>query len=255
MLKPAEKLLANRYEFKYLVDLEKVAAIREHVLRYLEPDSHTDGAQHLGYPVHSLYLDSSDLKTCFSTLQGMKNRFKLRIRFYDDEDHSPMYFEIKRRENKVILKQRAAVRRAAALELVDGRWPKRTDLITPDDTGQFEALINFCDLKRMIGAEPAAFTSYLREGYEPRNTNVCRVTFDREIRAGAFAGTLKVSDVKHWEMPHIVGVVLELKFNDRFPSWMAEMVEWYDLSRGPMPKYIKCVALIQAGKVNASLVS
>jgi len=58
-------------------------------------------------------LDNPGLSLCHATIDGVKNRFKLRIRFYDHVESNPVFFEIKRRVNDVILKERAAVRRAS----------------------------------------------------------------------------------------------------------------------------------------------
>ncbi len=67
---------------------------------------------------------------------------------------------------------------------------------------------------------------------------------DRELRAGPYRGTLSVADLDKWARPEMKGVVLELKFTNRFPSWMLDLVQWFNLTRGPFPKYVKCVTLL-----------
>ena len=42
------------------------------------------------------------------------------------------------------------------------------------------------------------------------------------------------------------GVILELKFDDRFPLWMRELVQSCDLWREPMCKYSTCMAQLPA---------
>jgi len=238
-----QKLQACRYELKYMLDERTAVAVRDYVLHYLQPDQHTDPLEGFGYSVHSLYLDSQDLKLCRATLDGEKNRFKLRIRFYEDTPDSPVFFEIKRRSNDVILKQRAAVWRTAVPDLLAGHWPTRAALIKDDDMN-FQALHNFCNLRNMIYAAPSAYTSYIREAYEPPDSNSFRVTFDRNLLAGAYRGTLSVADLQEWARPDIQGVVLELKFTDRFPNWMHHLVQLFNLRRGSMPKYVECVTVL-----------
>jgi hypothetical protein len=41
--------------------------------------------------------------------------------------------------------------------------------------------------------------------------------------------------------PDIKGVILEIKFTDRFPCWTRDMVQMFGLSRQSMPKYCECV--------------
>jgi hypothetical protein len=190
-----------------------------------------------------LYLDSADFLTCRATLHGEKNRFKLRLRFYDDTPDSPIYLEVKRRLNLVILKQRAAVRRSSALRLLEGESLTDEDLLKDDDQSR-EALYCFCSLCRRINAGAAAYTSYMREGYEPPDSNVYRVTFDRELRAGRFYDDLTIAGLQQWARPEIGGTVLELKFTDRFPHWMELLVETFNLRRVSVPKYVECVTLI-----------
>ncbi|MEX2187888.1 MAG: polyphosphate polymerase domain-containing protein [Pirellulales bacterium] len=234
---------ACRYECKYLVDQETADRIRDFVLVYLEADEFTNRLTGRGYPVHSLYLDSTDLKLCRQTLQGEKNRYKLRIRFYDDRPESPVFFEIKRRVSEVIVKQRAAVWRTAVPDLLAGKLPTMSMLVKASDKGA-RALKDFHDLARSINAQPAAYTSYIRAAYEPPSDNRYRVTFDSELRAGEFHDHLGIDDLEQWEKPTIHGVVLELKFTDRRPDWMSDCVQRFSLKRISVPKYVECANLV-----------
>lgn len=239
----ADNLQSARYEFKYLVSEETARRVQEYTKGYLTPDKFTGGREHVGYSVHSLYLDSPDLLTYDAVVNGAKNRFKLRLRFYDDDMEKPVFFEIKRRVNLVILKQRAAVRRVAVDDLLAGKPPAYSDLFV-DNEKNYKALFNFCRLRDKINAQPSAYTSYLREGYENPESNVTRVTLDRRLRAGRYNGQLTVRDLEKWACPAMGGVVLELKFTDQFPNWMHTLVQAFDISRGSFPKYVKCVTLL-----------
>lgn len=245
-MKTPDRIQTSRYEYKYLVSEAQAENVRRFVKCYLLPDKYTTDREGIGYPVHSLYFDSPDLLTCWATVEGKKNRFKLRVRFYDDRPESPLFLEIKRRQNQVILKQRAAVKRTCTDRLLAGHWLDRSDLI--DDSEQnFRALYNFCELCQKIQARPTAYTSYLREGYEPADSNLQRVTFDRHLRAGPYRGSIDISELERWAKPDVPGVVLELKFTDRYPEWMRTLVESFNLNRTSMPKYVECVTLLYNG--------
>jgi hypothetical protein len=240
---PQNRMLARRFEFKYIVSADQARRIYNFVCCYLGPDQYTPGGFSDGYPVHSLYLDSPDLRTCKATLEGHKNRFKLRVRFYDEDPAKPVFFEIKRRDGLVILKQRAQVVRSCADDLLAGGPPAMEQLARPD-AKNWQAIYEFCRLRDAIHARPTVFTSYLRAGYEPVGDKSVRVTFDRQIRAGEYQGKLSALNVHQWPLLNVPGVVLELKFTDRFPNWMHELTQLFDLQRGSMAKYVECVLLI-----------
>ena len=74
----------QRWELKYIVPEETALGVREFVRPYLLLDEYGVGRPNLSYPIHNLYLDSDDLKIYWGTINGDKNRYKLRIRFYED---------------------------------------------------------------------------------------------------------------------------------------------------------------------------
>lgn len=233
------QLQSSRFELKYIIDENCARALREFASGYLVPDENAVEKPNCEYPVHSLYLDSVDLALCRSTMTGEKNRFKLRIRFYDDRPESPVFFEIKRRQDRVILKQRAAVHREAGERLLAGHWPRLSDLIKPS-ANALGALERFCSLRNLIRAEGRVFVSYMREAYVSPNDNSVRLTFDRNLSGCRYEGKLCLSDSGAWIKPEVGGVVLEMKFTDRFPIWMREMVRAYNLDRCSMAKYVTC---------------
>src|SRR4051812_34330431 len=102
----------QRFEMKYLVSERTAVAVRQFLRAYMHPDEFAASLPDNAYPVHSTYLDSSDLSTYQAVSAGEKNRFKLRIRYYGDADRA-VFFEIKRRTNDVISKVRVKVYREA----------------------------------------------------------------------------------------------------------------------------------------------
>src|SRR5438477_588060 len=117
------------------------------------------------YPIYSLYLDSPGLTIFNTTTCGHRNRFKLRIRYYNDKPTSPVFYEIKRRVNDVILKERAAVKRSSVERLLTGRAPERSDLVDETDTESFAALTRFCQLQQISRADGRAIIAYVREAW------------------------------------------------------------------------------------------
>jgi hypothetical protein len=98
-----------RYELKYRISESKAAAIAQFIRPYVRLDHYCKLQPKGSYPVASLYLDSKGLQLCRESMEGRKNRFKLRIRSYTDQSNYPCFFEIKRRANAIIIKDRARV--------------------------------------------------------------------------------------------------------------------------------------------------
>ena len=129
----ADKLQSQRFENKYVIDEQLAPPIRDFVRGYLVDDEFNNPELENSYRVNSLYIDNLSLDLCNATLQGKKNRYKLRIRFYDEKPGSPVFFEIKQRVNKIIQKQRAMVRRDVANDLcvpaTAGHWEHCDDFL------------------------------------------------------------------------------------------------------------------------------
>lgn len=243
----ASKMQENRFELKYIIEEAKARAIRDFVRSYLEPDPFAKAEFDGAYPIHSIYLDNSGLSLCNATVNGLKNRFKIRIRYYNDDPNTPVFFEIKRRVNDAILKRRAAVRREAVLPLLDGHWPERKDLWKPDDIKAYDALCQFCDLRDRLNGQPQVIVSYLREAWVMPDNNAVRLTFDRCLAAEKWERKLSVVGLKSGVHPNVRGTVLEMKFTDRFPDWMHSLASTFNLRRTSMPKYVHCVNAVREG--------
>ena len=230
------RLQAQRFELKYQIPEELALRIRDFIAPYLELDGYGATRPDLSYPVHSLYLDSPDLFTYVSTINGDRNRFKLRIRFYEGRPQAPVYFEIKRREDNAIYKQRCGVRRAVVDDVMVGRIPCRDDLIEQGPDSE-RALHHFCRLVNQLQAKPVAHVAYQREAWTSRENNRTRITFDRRVMT-CRQPSLRL-DAGMTDPVCVFGqfVVLELKFTGRFPNWMGELVRIFGLKQGSAAKY------------------
>ena len=232
------RMQRNRFEYKYLIDERCAHEVRDFCRSYLVHDENAIPSMKWAYPTHSIYLDGPGLPLYYSTIHGHKNRFKLRVRFYTEEDKDPVFFEIKRRVLDAILKDRALVHRHRAVALMNGEAPRREDLIKPNNLDHWSALRRFHEMQSNIGARPRVFVSYMREAWVKEDDDNVRLTFDRDLHGGKFDGTFKVKkEVKCPPLLPGTTLVLELKFTDRFPFWFREMVRTFNLERRAMAKY------------------
>ena len=247
-----DRLQLQRLELKYRIAEGTAECVRDFVRSFLEIDEYGMGQPELSYPIHSLYLDSNDLLTYRETINGTNNRYKLRLRYYDERPGSPVFFEIKRRQNDAILKQRAGVRRGAVESLLAGQLPEPQHLLA-DRPDQLVALQNFCRLMHDIQAHPKAHVAYRREAWVSTRDNSVRVTMDRDVSvAPQFRAALGLEQTQPVR-PFGRTVVLELKFTGRFPNWFRDMVQQFDLDRCGAAKYAEGVELIGAPNLRGRL--
>lgn len=230
---------ASRYELKYLISENLADAIRAEVLTHLQSDENSVSGSR-GYRVQSLYLDSPRLHCYQDTLQGNKNRFKIRIRFYDNHDDSPVFLEIKRRVTDVIQKKRASVSRTSAEKMLRGYAPDPRMLLR-DTPAERDGLNSFFRLKEQLAAAGRVYVDYFREAYQNGSVNDYRVTFDRSICGGLYqpGSRLQMPDIS--TMSRIKGVVLEMKFVNRPATWMIEIARRFNLTPTSVPKYVECI--------------
>ena len=125
-----DNLQKQRYELKYVIPEQKALAIRDFLRCYLDVDNNCLGQPDLSYPVHSLYLDSPGMALYHSTINGDKNRLKLRIRFYNELEDTPVFLEIKRRMNNIISKKRVGIPRLTAQSVISGQIPSPEELVS-----------------------------------------------------------------------------------------------------------------------------
>jgi len=234
---PQDNLQAQRFELKYIIPEPTALAVRDFVRSYLDIDEFGATLPNLSYTVHSLYLDSPDLKLYQSTINGDKNRFKLRLRFYENRPDAPVFFEIKRRMNNIIAKQRGGVRREAVDGLLAGQLPAPAHLISKEPK-QLVALQNFCRLMANLDASPKAHIAYLREAWISQNDNSVRVTMDRAVRCQPEPTARLSTEMPDPKLVFGDSVVLELKFTNRFPAWFKELVQVFGLMQCGAAKYV-----------------
>ncbi len=248
--KPARKvttdrMLACRFEMKYVIDEIKAAGIVRYIRPFLQMDRYSKLQRGGMYPIVSLYLDSPELRLCRESLTGIKNRFKLRIRSYTDEPEYPRFFEIKRRVNQVIVKSRARVMDANVPILLKGR-----SLPPQGYTTDMNALNQFQLYVASIHAGPMVLIRYLREAFESSSEkDAVRVTFDREI-------CYKVTDEPQvrlsgsgWQHNGLTTgyTILEIKFTGCYPGWLPRLVRDFELEVRPVSKY--ATSMTQASRL------
>ncbi|MBI5852835.1 MAG: polyphosphate polymerase domain-containing protein [Planctomycetes bacterium] len=235
---------AQRRELKYLVDETLARRIRAGALPFVEPDPFAARCPGFVYPVASLYLDGSDLPLYRETIEGLRARFKLRVRSYSDDPDGRWFFEIKRRQDGLVEKTRAALPRGQAQRLLE--LAAADDL--PEDPVRRRAVEQFVTLAEQTAARPRTIVRYDREAYVGRFDDEVRVTFDRMLRAAVTDEPVVTTERADFVPVESRRVVVEMKFNHRMPNWMDTLIHRFELRRQSFSKYGRSIeALVAQG--------
>ena len=234
--KNKDSMLSCRYELKYRIRESKARAIAQYVQSYIPADQYSRKNPGLEYPISSLYFDSQELQLCKETIEEKVNRFKLRIRCYDDNPQTPCFVEIKRRLNSVILKDRARLQKEMLKSVIQ-------DLCVPDSLYEKDKKIlrQFQFYLRTLCARPLVLVRYKRQAFEGDSRNRVRVTLDREMSFKAVDRPVLTMNGEGWRRIPMDFVILEIKFTNHYPLWLSDMVKCFDLKQTAMSKYVSSV--------------
>src|SRR5262245_59814818 len=238
-----DRMQKQRFELKYLINFQTALMVRDFVGSYLDFDEYSVGKPDFSYPVHSLYVDSDDLKIYWAAINGDKNRYKLRLRYYSTHPDSPVFFEIKRRMNNCILKQRGGVRQEFVPLLLRGHLPQLEHLVSKAPN-QLVAVQHFCHLAQCMQAKPRVHIFYMREAYVSDDDQV-RVTIDRHVYGDTNREYSIKTDLHRPCLSFQNQAILELKFTNRFPDWFRELVRVFNVMQCGAAKYVESVQLLE----------
>lgn len=222
----------NRYENKFLVPDRVAQAVLQRVQPFVAPDPHAAPRPGHAYPICSLYLDDHQHSLYRETVEGIPYRYKLRVRAYDDEPGSPLFLEIKRRHDRVVQKLRCRIPRALLPGVLTGE-----SVPLPDPTrDRLASLAEFTRLVLLRRAVPTMLVRYERQAYVGLDDPEVRVTVDRRLCALPMREPIVTMQGPFVAVPND-RVILELKFTDRMPPWMAAAIRDRELHRLSYSKY------------------
>jgi hypothetical protein len=232
----------NRHECKFVVPEAVAGAVLARAAAFVEPDPNARQRPGHSYPIASLYLDTVERGLQQETIDGRSERYKLRIRSYDDTPERPVFLEIKSRTDRIVQKQRCPLPRALLVPLLRGQVHDLPGL----QPAALTTLQEFARRMILRRAAPACVVRYERQAYMGRGDTEVRVTVDRRLMAIAERGpVLSLADQRYRPVP-VQGVILELKFTDRCPSWLADIIRSLDLRRRSFSKYSICMTALSS---------
>ncbi len=210
-----DRTLTSRFERKFFVSLGMAEEIRQWIAPHMEHDPFSLKAAAFRYPVCSLYLDSESLSLYHQTRNAEKNRFKLRMRTYGDSAQDPVFFEVKKRMDQIVRKDRVAVPRPQAIDFLKSQGG---GFSASGPLGQ-PVVNRFAELLQQTSARPVVRVRYLREAFESRAMDPVRLTFDTQLYARPSPEGGLTHEDSGWIAVPIHEVILEVKYSDLAPGW------------------------------------
>jgi len=229
-----------RNEFKYFVHNSKMETLRNMILPFVKYDKFSQIMPEKHYTVRSIYFDTQAFDFYFEKVEGLKHRKKFRLRGYNTNDGGSdlVFFEIKRKYEQPILKNRAPVSYNGALEIFRGGQIDNFITNTPKFPVAIENANRFFFHYYQRHLRPVILVIYEREAFVGVNDNTIRVTFDKNLRGVAFPSIDKLYSEERSRSSLKDYFILEVKFNDYYPSWMKPIIGILGLHRQSASKYV-----------------
>lgn len=219
-----------RYELKYEISPAIAEELSHRLKGLMRPDSHAGPS---GYLIRSLYFDDCDCSAYRDKTDGVRDRSKLRLRFYNGDD-SYIVFENKEKLGNLTRKTSQRVSRDTALRLSAGE----------DVKGESGPVIDLYRALRSSGLlQPRVLVDYHRIPFVFTVSNV-RITLDLDVRTAPFQtdlfsqrATLPVLDDGRG--------ILEVKYDSILPPYIAEALNAVPKARMSVSKYVKCLGVLE----------
>jgi hypothetical protein len=231
---PTPKLHFHRYEFKYFVSGDKLAAVLRELELRLQRDMHSDLAG--SYFVRSHYFDTDDFAVYHEKVAGLRERYKFRLRNYSSGPNfsDPLFLELKGKVDNLVHKHRMVLD------------PQKTEIALSTDTTALAELILESGKMNGTGSRfvfdvfrkrisPSVIVDYQRTAFENSADPDFRATLDREILS------IRAGHDGHPRGPAlpITGdlQILEIKFRYRLPRWFHRLIQELQLERVSISKF------------------
>lgn len=217
-----------REELKFICSDYDLEILKHRLCAILPYDSNQKGGC---YHIRSLYFDTLDDRCFYENAAGIDDRKKYRIRIYNSCD-TVIKFEIKEKKNSRTYKTAYPLTRNECERFIDGKFLPCAGTGSP--------VLNQLVLEEYLHLlRPAVIVDYERTAFIYPVGNV-RITFDRNISASnRFTDFFSEELFKYPIMPPQQHV-LEVKYDELLPDFIAQTLEINTLRRTSFSKYYLC---------------
>lgn len=216
-----------RHEWKHIINASDLIILRQRLQAVMQPDEHALNGK---YEIRSLYFDNLSDKALREKLDGVNNREKFRLRYYN-RDPSLIRLEKKSKYNGLCSKECTLLSPEETQALLNGdnAWMAKDSRAL---VAELYAKMSFQQLR------PKTIVDYTREPYLFAAGNV-RITIDYDIRTSLLCtGFLDSACVT---IPAgSAPIILEVKWDAYLPDIIRDIVQLKNRPSCAFSKYAAC---------------
>lgn len=220
----------NRYENKYMLDVDALYSFEKGLSDYMELDDYNK--KHATYTITNLYYDTADHFLIHTSLLKPRYKEKLRLRAYGVPSlEDKVYIEIKKKVSGLVNKRRSGIVLADAYRFVTAGL-----LPAPQPIQNRQVFHEIAYMLQQYPLQPRLYLAYDRRAYFACTDHDLRISFDRNIRARRTALQLEVGDQGR---PLITSdqVVMEIKAAQSMPVWLTRLLAEHNIYSRNFSKY------------------
>mgnify|MGYP000872858379 CR=1 FL=1 len=222
-----------RHELKYYIARPDAFWIAHQLSHLLSPDPHTKGQG--VYHIRSLYFDDTFSSAFKEKLDGVMERDKFRIRFYNGDD-SYIALEKKSKWGDLTNKQSVRVDRNFCDRVLAGEVDRLLDSDSP--------LIREFFLRiRTKALSPTVIVDYIRAPFFHPVSDL-RITLDSDLQTGIWRQDMFSSTVTPVPVLQDDRVILEIKFNHIMPEHIDQVLRNVPRERMAISKFVLCSEML-----------
>ena len=222
-----------RHEYKYLISRADAELLKLRLPHIMQRDPHAGETGR--YTIRSLYFDDVDAAAYYEKMDGIDNRTKYRIRFYN-YDSSVLKLEKKEKLGNLTRKTAQTITKndARALEYALSQG-------CPDHPHGLTEELRLACLGR--GLRPKVLVDYDRTPFLCHAGNT-RITIDENLRTRPYIAHLFASPRAMTPVLEPDQVILEVKFDDFLPGYLADALADIPKVNMAISKFAMCMSYI-----------
>ena len=225
----------DRYELKYYILNSEIENILKYLSEFMLLDKFCTNFSDNYYSVNSLYFENHNYYCYRQKFDGLPERRKFRVRFYNDNP-SQIYLEVKKKRNFFTEKDRIKIDSHNGILkklIMDSNYLKKNVAVDHQQKSEFFYFLHLLSLK------PFLWVSYNRLALTGKFNKGIRITFDRNV-CGRKCDLHKFN--KNTLTPVNLNlfsrkIIMEIKFRKIMPYWLETFIKEMNIGHRSISKY------------------
>ena len=217
-----------RYEIKFVLSQKKAEILKYRLSLVMDKDENYENGE---YFIRSLYFDDIYNNLYYEKVDGLADREKYRIRFYNFDD-SFIVLELKGKTKNNSYKRREIITKDEYYSIINDEYDK----INVDNRKLLE---EFLRVKKMKGYHASVIVDYKRIAFTYPYEDV-RITFDEDVKSSKYNCDLFDKNIPLYNVLEDNSVILEVKYNTRLPRFLNDVIKTVPMNRIAVSKFQLC---------------